>query len=252
MKKIFVLMAIAATMLAVSCKKSGPDTPGPKPDDKPNYTAPIKIDGSFEDWAKLDATKVATATCDPEATKTALKVVKVYADEVFVFIYFEWDKDQISFYPPTNPADPDSGEGVPFHIYINGDGKTTTGGFADQWSDAATDVLFEGKLYPDGTNLASYDPEVCNWTGEVNGEGWSWGSLGDLSGICAGAGVEGKYELSIIRELYPIGKLADTFSIGFDIQQNWDSVGILPNGHVEEGVEGSTGLVPSLTVVTVK
>jgi len=253
MKKIFVLMAIAATMLAVSCKKSGPDTPGPKPDDKPDYTAPIKIDGTFDDWAKLDATKVATATCDPDATKTALKVMKVYADDVFVFIYFEWDKEEVPHYAPTNPADEDTGAYAPFHIYMNGDGSTATGGFAGQWSDAATDVLFEGKLYPDGVTLASYEPSLFSWAGEVNADDWAWTSLGDISGICAGAGVEGKYEISIIRELYPIGKLASTFSLGIDIQDaGWNSVGILPNGHVDEEVAGSTGIVPSLTVVTNK
>ena len=245
MKKIFVLMAIAATVLA-SCSKDnkGGKKPG-KDDDNTEYVAPIKIDGNFEDWAKLDATKVATATCDPEATKTALKVVKVYADEVYVFVYFEWDKDQISFEKDV--------EHVPFHVYINGDGNAATGGFGDQWSDACTDVMFEGFIYPDGV-LGSYEPDIFKWVGATNGTGWEncWEGLGAISGITEGAGIEGKYEFQITRELYPLGKLADNFSIGFDIQQAWDSVGILPNAHVEEGVEGSTGLAASLQVTTVK
>ena len=253
MKKIFVLLAIAATLSAVSCSKKNADEKKPKNNGESEYVQPIKIDGDFSDWAKLDASKVATATCDPDATKTALKLVKVYADKVFVFIYFEWDKEEVPHYAPTNPEDPNTGAYAPFHIYMNGDGSTATGGFAGQWSDAATDVLFEGTLYPDGVNLASYEPSLFSWAGEVNGSEWAWTSLGDISGICAGAGVEGKYEISIVRELYPIGKLADTFSLGIDIQDaGWNSVGILPIGHVEEGVEGSTEIIPSLTVVTNK
>ena len=246
MKKVFALLAIAA-MFAVSCNKDD-NNKGNKDKDKGKdgneYVQPINIDGNFEDWAKLDATKVATATCDPEATKTALKLVKVYADEVFVFVYFEWDTDQIEMEPGV--------EHVPFHIYINGDGDATTGGFLDQWSDACMDTCFEGFL-TDGTKIDSYDPGVYKWVGEANGEGWSWSDpaiLASGSGICAGAGIDGKYELYIARDLYPDGDLADNFSIGFDIQQSWDSVGILPISHVDD--ENTSGHAPSLQVVTVK
>jgi hypothetical protein len=45
-------------------------------------------------------------------------------------------------------------------------------------------------------------------------------------------------------------KLADNFSIGFDIQQDWESVGILPNSHVTD--ENPGGLAASLQVKTVK
>ena len=243
MKKVLTLLAMAAAVLAVSCNK--PDDEGGKGGkgkDNSKYEAPIKIDGTFDDWAKLDASKVATATCNPDATHTALKSVKVYADEVFVFVYFEWDKDQITHEPDV--------EHVPFHVYINGDGNAATGGFSDQFADAATDVLMEGFIYPDGAAVGSYEPGLYKWNGEVNGGGWEWEDLGEVAGICAGAGVEGKYEFQITRELYPIGKLADTFSIGFDIQQGWNSVGILPNAAPTD--DNPAGTAPSLQVVTVK
>ena len=244
MKKIFALIAIAA-MVAVSCGKPD-DNKGGKNDNKnedEEYVAPITIDGDFADWAKLDASKMATATTNPDANKTALKLVKVYADELFVYVYFEWDKDQISHEPDV--------EHVPFHVYINGDGDTSTGGFADQWLDACADVMFEGFL-TDGTNVVSYEPGVYQWVGEPNGSGWDdcWEELGDFPGLTSGAGVEGKYEMAITRELYPIGKWANTFSIGFDIQQDWDSVGILPNDAVSE--DNPSGHANSLTVITNK
>lgn len=252
MKKVFSFLAIAAALCLVGCKKG--DTPAPSGGDNTpsdgggkepaKYEQPITIDGQFADWAKLDGTKIATATTDPEANHTALKVVKVYADEYFVFVYFEWDKEQIEWELDV--------EHVPFHIYINGDGKADTGGFGDQWSDACMDTCFEGFL-TDGNDIASYDPGVYAWTGEVNGTGWSWSEdpvLEAGSGICKGAGVEGKYELQIVRDFYPVGKLADNFSIGFDIQQGWNSVGVLPNTAVTDDNPG--GLAPSLQIKTVK
>lgn len=249
MKKVFALMAIAATVMAVSCKKSDPTpTPDPGPDPvNPVYTAPITIDGDFADWAKLPAANMAIADCPLGASKTALKLVKVFADEMFIFVYFEWDKEQIT-HDPTPNEDGDPTEAVPFHVYLNGDGLSTTGGFGDQWTDACTDVLMEGFIYPDGESIGSYEPGLFKWSGEVNGTGWSWEGLGDISGITAGAGIEGKYELSILRELYPLGKIAEEFSIGFDIQQGWDSVGILPIG--VDSDENPGGHVASLQVKT--
>ena len=243
MKKILTFLAMTASILmvstAVSCNKNDDDDDDDNGDSE--YVAPIKIDGDFSDWAKLDASKIASATCDKDATKTALKVVKVYADPIYVFVYFEWDKDQITHEPDV--------EHVPFHCYINTDGDAKTGGYGDQFSDACSELLFEGFIYPEGSTVGSYVPVVCEWTGDVNGTGWSWNELGEFNNLTEGAGIEGKYEFQIARELMP-KKLADVFSIGFDIQQGWESVGILPNSHVTDDNPG--GLAPSLQVTTVK
>lgn len=240
MKKILAFLAMTASilMVSVSCNKNNDDDDDDR-DDETEYVAPIKIDADFSDWGKLGS--VAEAKCDPEATKTALKLVRVYADPVYVFVYFEWDKDQITHEPDV--------EHVPFHCYINTDGDASTGGYGDEFSDAATELLFEGFVYPDGASVGSYEPGVFEWTGDVNGTGWTWNDLGEFNGLCAGAGIEGKYEFQIARELLP-KKLADTFSIGFDIQQGWESVGVLPNAHVTDDNPG--GLAPSLQVKTVK
>lgn len=243
MKKILSFLAMTASILAisVSCNKPNDDEDDDDSGKKEEYVAPIKIDGDFSDWAKL--TSVAEAKCDPEATKTALKVVKVYADAVYVFVYFEWDKDQITHEPDV--------EHVPFHCYINTDGDASTGGFGDEFSDACSDIMFEGFIYPDGAKVGSYEPGVFEWVGEVNGTGWDgcWNDLGEFNGLTSGAGIEGKYEFQIARELLP-KKLADTFSIGFDLQQSWDSVGLLPNASATDDNPG--GLAPSLKVTTKK
>lgn len=245
MKKILTFLAMTASilMVSVSCNKNNGDDEGEDEGGEQEYVAPIKIDGDFADWAKLDGTKIASATCDKDATKTALKLVKVYADAVYVFVYFEWDKDQITHEPDV--------EHVPFHCYINTDGDASTGGFGDEFSDACSDIMFEGFIYPDGAKIGSYEPGVHEWVGEVNGTGWDgcWNDLGEFNGLTSGAGIEGKYEFQIARELLP-KKLADTFSIGFDLQQSWDSVGLLPNASATDDNPG--GLAASLQVKTVK
>ena len=242
MKKILTFLAMTASILmvssVVSCNKDGDDDE--EGGESSEYVAPIKIDGDFSDWAKLDGNKIATASTNKDATKTALKTVKVYADAIYVFVYFEWDKDQISH----------DGDDVPFHCYINTDGDAKTGGFGDEFSDACTDVMFEGFIYDSGS-ITSYTPGVFQWVGETNGTGWDgcWEDLGEFNNLTAGAGIEGKYEFQIARELLP-KKLADTFSIGFDIQQSWDSVGILPNAAYSDDNPGC--LEKSLQVTTVK
>lgn len=244
MKKILAFVAIAAALCCVSCKK---DNGGKNNNNNNNqeqnqnqeenkYVAPIAIDGDFADWAKLDESKTAVAKNEEGASHEALKVLKVYADEYYIFMYFEWDKEMVEH---------SESENVPLHVYINSDGKSDTGGFADQWSDACMDVMFEGFIYPGGT-LGSYDPGAYTWEGEVNGSGWDdcWVDIDCASGLFLGAGVDGKYELQMTRELFPKGKIADVFSIGIDIQQDWDSVGVLPNA--------AEGTAPSLQVTTVK
>lgn len=191
-----------------------------------DYCAPITIDGSFDDWTKLDASMVATAECDPDATLTALKLVKVYADDRYIFVYFEWDTDQVYHEPGV--------EHVPFHVYLNSDGDTSTGGFAHYWTDACSDYVFEGFLYPDGESVGACDAVAYSWEGEPNEDGWVWSAFDPINGLCYGAGIDGKYELYIRRDYDQLGEIADIFSVGFDIDQAWDGVGFLPNAAVSD------------------
>ncbi|MBR2224377.1 MAG: hypothetical protein IKP01_07870 [Bacteroidales bacterium] len=204
------------------------------------YEKPIAVDGDFSDWNLLDADWVATAECAQETSRPALERVKVYADEQFIFVYFEWDKDLISY------ADY---EWVPFECFVNTDGDSSTGGYADGFLDACSDVLVEGVLYPNGV-LGSYNAYGYAWSGEPNGEGWEWSDF-ELVKFTQGAGVDGKYELQIDRAFlasfgFPV---ADEFSIGFAILQYWDAVGLLPNSDISDS--NPNGIAPSLQVKTV-
>lgn len=275
MKKLMTILAMFAMVGFVSCQKPAdnskkndeqkeeqkPDDQKPddqKPDDqKPDDNPPVEltIDGSFEDWAGLAKGTYSQTYGDEEATHPALTHCKVYATAEKIFVYVEWDVEQVS-HDPGDPndldewGDPKGKESVPFHCYINTDGNTATGGFSDQYADASIDVLLEGFIYPDGANVGSYAPGAFAWNGDPNGSGWAWAELGDVT--CEGAGVDGKYELSIsCADLKGLGfPVADVFSIGFDIQQGWDSVGVLPNAAPSE--DNASGVVNSLSVTVQK
>ena len=225
----------AEKTITVTVKDSTPQPPAP--------TASIEIDGEFADWAALPADSYSKTFGDEEATHPALTHCKVFANADMIYVYVEWDTDMITYEKDV--------EHVPFHCYINTDGDAATGGFADQFSDACIDVLLEGFLY-DGGEMSSYDPGAFSWAGDPNGSGWSWDDLGVEETFCAGAGIDGKYELCISRAaLAALGfPVADNFSIGFDIQQSWDSVGILPNAAPSE--DNPSGVVASLQVKTIK
>ena len=69
MKKFFLFAAIAAFTL-VACDPNKPVNPDDPDDPTEEYVQPIEIDGDFADWAKLDASKIATAKCPADANKT--------------------------------------------------------------------------------------------------------------------------------------------------------------------------------------
>lgn len=223
-------MMIAA-MALTACKKEVKPTPKPNDggDEEQEYVAPITIDGDFADWAKLDASKVITLTSNANAAKKALKVAKIYADAAALFVYVEFDAAMITW---SNVEGEE--EWVPFHLYFDADNSTTTGGFnGEQWTDGGFDALFEGFL-TDGNGLAAYDPGVYAWNGEVGGNAWAWDVDSPLAtgGVCSGAGKDNKYEIMMLRDMYP-GELADPFVLGIDIQQGWSTVGYLPNTDAE-------------------
>ena len=204
----------------------------------------ITIDGNFDDWAELEKGTYSQTYGDEDATHPALTHCKVYATADFIYVYFEWDPEYI-----------EDMSWVPFHCYINTDGDETTGGYADEFSDACSDVLLEGSIYYGG-EICSYWAGGYAWIGEPNAQGWSWtpdtDNLFPEEAPTVGAGVEGKYEMSISRAMFAsVGfPVADVFSIGFDIQQNWESVGVLPNASPSE--DNAAGVVASLKVTTQK
>lgn len=220
----------------------------PPPADIPEIDV---TDNSLEDWKALPAEYVVSYACPENAALLGLKGVAVYATEMYINILVEPNMDDIT--------DLNS---VPFHVYIDLDNSDATGGYGDEFTDANTDILCEASLYGEGAPIV-YNPAVFKWWGEVGGSGWDWSdpSVEDgpenFWGAIIGEGqlpvgnsqyVDGKFEIQLLRELLgTVHPMSDTeFGIGFDIQQAWSSVGILPIG--EDTEENPGGHVAKLKV----
>lgn len=227
-------LMIAAAIAFVGCKeKNKPSGPtDPTDPEEPEFVSLIKAnDNSIADWDKVPASQISSCQCPEDGLYRGLKSIKVYADELYINILAEYEPSKI----PDHTS-------VPFHVYINTDNSDLTGGYGDQWNDANVDIMMEGFLFAaeawDGeTPLdegapCAYDPVIVPWTGEIGGTGWGWGE--EL--VPAGAFVESQHvagnyvEFQMMRELIPslAGWDEKEFGIGFDIQQSWESVGILP------------------------
>jgi len=214
----------------------------------------IKVDdNSLADWDALPAEFVASAVCPENAALLGLKSVKVYATEMYINILVEPNMDDIVDL-----------EWVPFHVYIDLDNSDLTGGYGDEFTDANTDILCETAIFSGG-EPNNYNPAVFKWWGEVGGDGWNWedpenpGNETNFWGAIIGEGqlpvgnsqyVDGKFEIQLLRELLGtvpgVEMNAGEFGIGFDIQQNWSSVGILPCVSVTD--ENPAGHAPKLKV----
>ncbi|NDV46078.1 PKD domain-containing protein [Paludibacter sp. 221] len=211
----------------------------------------ITIDGDFSDWDDLGSA-VASTVCAENASLTALKSLKAYADNLYIYLLVEFDDAQIT-----------DKSWVPFHIYLDADNSKATGGYGDQFADASTEAMLEGALF-DGGQAVSFDPAGFKWCGEVGGTGWEWGELPrdesnawgasftNGSGVAKSATTGNKVEIAITRELIALiaPTFADTFGVGVDIQQNWSSVGLLPNLPVEE--DGTVNYANTLKVTIAK
>ena len=187
----------------------------------------IKIDGEYGDWDALGS-KVVTATSSPDAALKALKVMKAYADDLYLYVYFEYDTELV-----------DMSTWLPVHFYINSDGDETTGGYADHHLGADCDIMLEGGIYSE-EGPVSYDASLFFWEGAAGADGWegwagpspdesnNWGA-DIVGGMTSGAGADGKCEIAMLREMMAGVTFADTFYVGMDIQTNWESSGVLPN-----------------------
>ena len=192
---------------------------GEDPTLDPNASLISVSDGTLADWDLLPTEYVAIASCDANASETALNSLAVYADNNYINLLLEYDAQQI-----TNT------DNVPIHVYLNADNSATTGGYGDQWLDADTELMLEGIITLSGTHQ-SYNPTVFQWAGAVGSKGWYWDALAiEYDTIGQSQLLGNKVEIQLRRQCIPANWHPDGFTIGVDIQQNWHSVGILPNG----------------------
>lgn len=200
-------------------------------------------DNSLADWEALPKDKVFSCACPEGALLLGLKGVAVYATEMYINILVEPNYDDIADL-----------SWVPFHVYIDSDNSDATGGYGDEFTDPNADILCESAIFAGEEGVTdpkeaayNYNPAVFKWWGAPGEAGtwddWTepgvehdasdgWGAIIAEGALPVGKSqyVDGKIEIQLLRELLgTVAPLNDNeFGIGFDIQQNWNSVGILP------------------------
>ena len=191
-------------------------------------------DGTLSDWDQLPQEYVSTCICPEGASYVGLLSMKAYADERYINLAVEYNPEVVT--DLSWPA---------FHVCIDTDNSASTGGYGDQWTIGAFDVLLETAVFVDGQPYP-YNPGVYWWWGAVGENGWAWTNPNveptpeNCWGliVCEGSLPVGNsqlvgntFEIQLNRELIPTSPEApwsDVINIGVDIQQNWSSVGILP------------------------
>ena len=180
-------------------------------------------DGTAADWDALPAEYVASATHTEGCSLDGLKNVKVFADEASINLLVEWNSASIDL------------SCVPFLVFINVDPGAATGGYGGYWMEPYDiDLLTEGFIFLDGMPCA-YEPGLFAYGGDPGTDEWNWSELVPASSdwIKSQHLGDNKMEIQIIKDLIPVQR-ADEFTIGFDIQESWNSVGVLPNAADDE------------------
>ena len=233
MKKVFSFLAIAATILfAMSCEKEGG-----KNNHHNNGSAedlPITIDGDFADWAKLDPTKVVSAKNNPDSPWDAVKEIKVYAADDFVFYYIKFDSAVLT------DLLKEEAETLPIRLCLNTDGEFTSG--YDQYFTRAYDTIIEGALAEekawtayDGTlHLRYYNEEKAK-------NDWKE-LLKPGNNLVMGMGAGNEYEILLSREIFNNAvpeehKMGDTFQTAirfYTTATGWDELSNVPNTSVDK------------------
>ena len=195
-------------------------------------------DGTLADWDNVPSEYLFKTECAPNASMDGLKSVQVYVDKTYINLLVEVNDQVVT-----------DREWTPFQVYINSDNSAETGGFGDQWITADVDIMCETAIFMSGENYP-YNPAVFKWWGANGENGWWWTDPNSEpnSENCWGAIVcegslplgnsqmveDGKIEIQLDYTLIPMPFDPTTFTLGFDILQSWEAVGVLPNAPDDE------------------
>jgi len=243
MKKLFALMALVASVFAVSCNK-GNDDNGKDDGGKGNETTgliPVKIDGAFEDWATLKPEVVASAKNNPNSPWDAVSEIRCCADKEFVYYYIKYNKEVLD-------EQMENKEGLHIRLNFNNDGVDTNG--YQKYFLEGTDVMIEGSLGDEQGHWADFSGTVFQYLTD----GWDEGTPAIVSGKGNGA----EYEIAVPRQTFNNQvaaevKIGDVFytSIRFYGNGGWNELSNMPNASTEDSEEGN-GWGHMLKVTTVQ
>jgi len=243
MKRILSFVAMAATILAVSCQKNENEKGGSEKEQEEEVTTSISvaIDGAFEDWAALDASLVASAKNNPNSPWDAVDEIRCCADADFVYYYIRFDKEVLK-------EQMENSEELPIRLCINTDGEFTSG-YANYFLEAY-DFIIEGPLADGAGAWAAYD-------GTLHQRLDGWNELLPVgNNLVVGAGAGNEYEIMLAREIFNNAvpadqKMGDIFHTGIRFYGNggWGELSNMPNSSVEDGEGNGWGHLLEITTV---
>ena len=231
MKKCLTLLAMATSLLAVSCHK-----PGEEEDDEQEQGGgkglAIKIDGQFDDWGSLKPEEFVSAKNNPDSPwEGAVTEIRCCADKDFVYYYIRYNstaaKEQL--------ADNDA---LNIRLCLNTDGEFTSGYqkyFLDYY-----DFIIEGPLADGAGHWAAFDGTLHQHSGGDSSSDFHE-LLKPNNNLVKGMGSGAEYEILLAREIFnnavPAGhKIGDTFHTGIRFYYGgWNEFSNMPNSSVADG-----------------
>ncbi|MBQ6762842.1 MAG: hypothetical protein IJP49_08825 [Bacteroidales bacterium] len=239
MKKFLTLLAMAASLLAVSCNKNNEEEEEEQKKEETKGLG-IKIDGNFDDWAALKSDVVVSAKNDPNSPWDAVSEIRCCSDKDFVYYYMKFNKEAVNDLM-------DIQDEMPIRLCLDTNNDFTTG-YENYFLDPY-DFIIEGAL-ADGGAWTTYDGTLH----QRNSEG-KWDELlPPNNNLVTGKGNGGEYEILLARELFnnavPAGhKIGDVFYTGIRFYgYDWGELSNMPNSSIEVDERGWGHLLKITTV----
>ena len=239
MKKFLTLLAMAASLLAVSCNKNNEEEEEEQKKEETKGLG-IKIDGNFDDWAALKSDVVVSAKNDPNSPWDAVSEIRCCSDKDFVYYYMKFNKEAVNDLM-------DIQDEMPIRLCLDTNNDFTTG-YENYFLDPY-DFIIEGAL-ADGGAWTTYDGTLH----QRNSEG-KWDELlPPNNNLVTGKGNGGEYEILLARELFnnavPAGhKIGDVFYTGIRFYgYEWGELSNMPNSSIEVDERGWGHLLKITTV----
>lgn len=226
MKKYLALLAMAASLLAVSCQKNNAEDED-DPTQEESKGLGIKIDGSFDDWGALKPDVVVSAKNNPNSPWDAVNEIRCCADKDFVYYYIKFNREAVNDLM-------DVKDDMPIRLCIDTNNDFTTG-YENYFLDPY-DFIIEGGLAENGA-WATYDGTLHQRTSEGK-----WNEiLKPGNNLVTGKGSGGEYEILLAREIFSNAvpaehKIGDVFYTGIRFYgYDWGELSNMPNTSIEEG-----------------
>lgn len=208
--------------------------------------APIKIDGSFDDWGKLGNGKYAEASVTSKSKFENIYNVKFCADADYLYFYVEFNGEGngIAFGEKGRDYVVD-----PMDFYLNLDGDETTGSNSYLWENSAADVLIEGfwadKYESAGVYVFPADADQTAWA-------WTDAEISGSTTTCEAVDLGNNHlaiEGSVMLAMMPV-KVVSIKAAVFGSNSGWSESGALPETTLND--DGTTTVHPLLEVPILK